>query len=290
MEMITEDTLLTNSGFKWRERDGLQVLVCDALERDGFTNGFSTRSGGVSPMPDHDLNLAGFADDAADNIHENRRRFLRLFDGQWTLSASWQVHGNGVRVVHDAIDAQSEEGRFDALTTNVSNILLGVKTADCVPVLIGDPKTGSAAAVHAGWRGTLEAVVQATLNRMKLEFGTSAADVRVAIGPAAAACCYEVGPDVVNAFLERFDESEHLFTPSREGRAMIDLQQANREQLISAGVVPTSIDVAPLCTLCRPDLFFSYRVEKHKYGRTGRLMSVIGRRADGNSGTRFEPA
>ncbi|HEV2913646.1 MAG TPA: peptidoglycan editing factor PgeF [Pyrinomonadaceae bacterium] len=263
------------------------MLVCAPLEQEGFANGFSTRLGGTSPMPRDALNLAGFDDDAAENIYENRRRFLSLFDGEWTLAAGWQVHGSDVRVVRDARDAlgpqnaRGETVHCDALVTSAPRVLLGVKTADCVPIILGDVRCGAVAAIHAGWRGTLARIVAAALEQMRREYGTQPRDVRAAIGPAAGPCCYEVGGEVIAAFRERFAEADELLTPSREGHALIDLQRANRNQLIESGVPPQSIHIAPLCTMCRTDLFFSYRREKSLHGRVGRLMSVIGRTKGG---------
>lgn len=280
METITAETELEGAGFAWREgRGGVRALVCEPLEREGFPNAFSTRGGGVSPFPENSLNLAGFDEDSAENIRENRRRFLRLLGGVWALAACWQVHGREVRVVRDASDPRSDEERCDALATNLPGVLLGVKTADCVPLLLADPRRGACAAVHAGWRGTLAGVAVRALERMREEFGTDPSDVRAAIGPAARACCYEVGPEVVGAFREKFPRAEAFFTPTRDGRALADIQLANREQLVEAGVPPGRIHTLPLCTICRPELFFSYRREKRLYGKTGRLLSVIGRRA-----------
>jgi len=281
--MITDDTQLNDAGFYWRELDGVWALICAPLEQDGFTNGFSTRGGGTSPMPRDALNLAGFNEDAAENILENRRRFLKLFAGEWALAGCWQVHGADIRVVKDAEQAQSpryatgDEDRCDALVSDRANVLLAVKTADCVPVLIGDARTGACAAVHAGWRGTLASIVKHALERMMKEYGTRPADVRIAIGPAAGACCYEVGAEVINDFKERFPDSDDLFTATREDHALIDLYKANRNQLISLGVAEERIHTSPLCTMCRNDLFFSYRREKSIQGRVGRSMSVIGR-------------
>jgi YfiH family protein len=276
--MITEDKKLKEAGFYWRERDQVRALICAPLEHNGFTNAFSTRLGGVSPMPQDALNLAGFNEDEASNIHENRRRFLQLFEGEWRLTGVWQMHSAEVRVIRDMEDALSDTERCDAITTRAANILLAVKTADCVPVILGDTHTGAVASVHAGWRGTLAEIVGRTIERMTEEFGTKASDLRAAIGPAAGACCYEVGPEVVEVFRERFPHAiADLFTPTHDGHALVDLQRANRDQLIAAGVEPERIHIAPLCTMCRTDLFFSYRREKSLYGRTGRLMSVIGR-------------
>lgn len=283
MEIITDEAELTRAGFHWREKDNVLALCCSTLEQEGFANAFSTRTGGVSPMPQDALNLAGFNEDSAENIYENRRRFFRLFDNEWTLASCWQVHSADVRVVRTINDARPPENALgdtiycDALTTSTPRILLGVKTADCVPVLLGDARTGACAAIHAGWRGTLAAIVARTVERMAEEYGTRAKDVCAAIGPAALACCYEVGSEVIEAFHQKFPESDSLFKRTREGHALVDLQRANREQLIAAGVSPDRIHAAPLCTMCRTDLFFSYRREKKLHGRTGRLMSVIGK-------------
>jgi YfiH family protein len=281
--MIMDDAaIVARDGFHWREREGVRALVCGPLEAEGFANGFSTRVGGCSPMPENALNLAGFNEDDAANIHENRRRFLRLFPGDkpWRLATCWQVHGADVRRVipADATDAlDTNEERCDALTTDAAHVLLGVQTADCVPVILGDARTGACAAVHAGWRGTAASIVAAALERMRTEYGTHPQDVRACIGPAANVCCYEVGRDVIETFRARFDYADELLAPTRTDHARIDLQRANRRQLAGAGVSPERIHTAPFCTICREDLFFSYRREKKLYGRTGRLLAVVGR-------------
>jgi YfiH family protein len=285
MEMIINDQELEQAGFYWRKLGDVQALICAPLEAAGFVNGFSTRIGGTSPMPENALNLAGFNEDTAENILENRRRFLKLFAGagaQWALAGCWQVHGSDVRLINNlseakpAEDARGDTVYCDAIVSNASGVLAGVKTADCVPILIGDPRTGAFAAIHAGWRGTLAEAATNALTRMATEYKTTPQDVRVAIGPAAGACCYEVGTDVIDAFSNSFP-SQDLFTETRADHACIDLLKANRSQLISAGVDRDKINVAPLCTMCRTDLFFSYRREKNVQGKVGRLMSVIGK-------------
>ena len=282
--LASDDAALQAAGFYWRERDGVRALICAPLERDGFTNAFSTRLGGVSPMPDQALNLAGFNEDDSANIYENRRRFPKLFDDDWVLTGCWQVHGIDVRVVHSEAEAKPKPGvpgddeYCDALVSNTPKVLLTVKTADCVPVLIGDHVTRSFAAVHAGWRGTSSSIVKRAIEKLQSEFGARAKDIRAAIGPAANACCYEVGSEVISVFKERFTQANKLLTTTREAHARIDLHQANRDQLIDSGISSDRIHIAPLCTMDRNDLFFSYRREKQKLGRVGRLMSVIGTR------------
>ncbi len=235
-------------------------------------------------MPAKSLNLAGFNEDAAENILENRRRFLKLFPGHWALAGCWQVHGADVRVVKNLIDAKPAEDAHgdtvycDAIVSDAPAVMAGVKTADCVPILIGDSQTGAFAAVHAGWRGTVAEVATKALARMVSDYKTKPKDVVVAIGPAAGACCYEVGSEVINALGKRFANSADLFNPTNEDHACVDLIKANRAQLTTVGVNEEKIYSAPLCTMCRTDLFFSYRREKNLFGKVGRLMSVIGRK------------
>ena len=283
MAMITTDDQLGEAGFYWRELNGVRALICAPLEEDGFVNGFSTRLGGVSEMPADALSLAGFNDDAAENILENRRRFLKLFPGDWALAGCWQVHGADIRVVHTAAEAKPAENErgdtifCDVIVSDAKGVLAGVKTADCVPILLGDPATGAFAAVHAGWRGTLATAVVAAVERLAKEYDVRPSNLRVAIGASAGPCCYEVGRDVIDAFTSKFSNGEKLFTQTRPGHATVDLLQANRDQLISTGVNPERIHTAPICTMCRTDLFFSYRKEKSLHGKVGRLMAVVGR-------------
>ena len=279
--IISDEQILTDSGFYWREREGVKVLVCRPLEEAGFVNGFSTRLGGVSSIKSEadagELNLAGFDQDSAENIHENRRRFLNVFDGEFKLASVWQVHGNGVKWVRDMADADNSEEKFDALISDLPGILIGVKTADCVPVLVGDPQNNAFAAVHAGWRGTSASIVEKAIEMMRERFGTRPEKLVCAIGPAALCGNYEIGQDVIDAFAAEIPDHEKYLRPTRDGHAKIDLHMANADQLSRSGVGPANIFRAPFCTMERTDLFFSYRVEKAIYGKTGRLMSVIGR-------------
>ena len=272
---LTVETL-ADKGFYWREKNGVKVLVCRALEEKGFVNGFSTRLGGVSDFPKDSLNLSGLDIDSAENVAENRRRFLDALGVDFHIAAAWQTHSADVRVVSNPEDIKDGNQKFDALISNLENVLVGVKTADCVPVLIGDPKTKSFAAIHAGWRGTVDSIVVNAVRKMRDIYGANPKNLVCAIGAAATGKNYEVGQDVIDAFESKFSTCGKLFTPTREGHALIDLHLANKDQLESVGVSPENIFTAPFCTLERTDLFFSYRVERRLYGKTGRLMSVIG--------------
>lgn len=274
----SENQILAEKGFYWREKDGVKVLVCKPLEEKGFTNGFSTRLGGVSNFPENALNLAGYDEDLPENIEENRRRFLKIFSGKYQLSTVWQIHGDDVKLVETQADIENTNEKFDALASDLDNLLIGVKTADCVPVLIADTKTRAFAAIHAGWRGTVQSIVIKTIKKMRENYGTNPQDLVCAIGPAAGCKNYEIGQDVIDAFAQNFPESQNIFQKTRDGHALIDLHLANKEQLLSGGVLEENIFTAPFCTMERNDLFFSYRLEKKSFGKTGRLLSVIGRK------------
>ena len=255
------------------------MLICRELENRGFVNGFSTRLGGVSSFPANDLNLAGFDEDSSENIAENRRRFLALLAGDSKLATVWQVHGDVIKTILTPSDIRDSDDRADAVIANLTDVLAGVKTADCVPILIGDPATGAFAAIHAGWRGTVLSIAAKAVAQLVDVYNCNAADLICVIGPAASGKNYEVGQDVIDAFAANFAESGRFLSPTREGHALIDLHAANKEQLMNCGIDPSNIYIAPFCTIGRGDLFFSYRLEKKKYGKTGRLLSVIGRRA-----------
>ncbi len=274
---LPDEQTLADSGFYWRERGGVKVLVCRPLEKAGFVNGFSTRLGGVSDFPAGDLNLAGFSEDSAENIYENRRRFLSLFDGDRQLATVWQVHSDAVKTIRTIDEMEESDEKADAVASDLGGILAGVKTADCVPVIIGDPVTRAYAAIHAGWRGTVRSIVAKAVAKMQSEFGTDPSDLIAAIGPAACGRNYEIGQDVIDDFAANIAGADKYFSPTREGHALVDLHMANRDQLVNAGVKIANIYTSPYCTMERPDLFFTYRLEKRKYGKTGRLMSVIGR-------------
>jgi polyphenol oxidase len=265
--------------FSFRNIGGLRLLVCDPLERIGFKNAFSTRLGGVSPLPAGALSLGNFRQDERENVIENRRRFLAALDAaDWALVTAKQIHSADVRFVSGPEDARSEPREGDALTANTPRILLAIQTADCLPVLIADECSGAFSAAHAGWRGTLESIVARTVERMQQEHGSLPQDLHAAIGPGISAAVFEVGPETLALFKGRFDYAEDLISDARpNGKAHLDLNLANVRQLIDCGVRRDRIYDSALCTWLRNDLFFSYRLERGSENPVGRLMGVIGR-------------
>jgi hypothetical protein len=158
-----------------------------------------------------------------------------------------------------------------------TGVLLGVQTADCLPILIYDPERRATAAIHAGWRGTLKGIVPRALDQMKERFGTEASDCYVAIGPAIQQCCYEVGRDVTDPFYKTFSFAAEVMRPGPlPDKFYLNLAQTTLRLLEAAGVNRSNIFISEDCTACRNDLFFSYRREKETGYGVGRLLAVIG--------------
>jgi YfiH family protein len=195
-----------------------------------------------------------------------------------------QVHGREVLVVRDDTPPPASTPEVDAIVSNARRVGVAVRAADCVPLLMADGRTGSVAAVHAGWRGTAAGVAPAALARLRQEFGTDPADVIVAIGPSIGGCCYEVGTELVDAFAaaghERYLIDRWFLAPppprgSRERpKLRLDVAGANRDQLVLAGVRAENIHSAGLCTAEHLDVLTSFRVEKD---RAGRIAGAIAR-------------
>jgi YfiH family protein len=199
----------------------------------------------------------------------------------------WQSHGFGTRAANPEADVTlrqihsdlvlnadgltDRQCEGDALITNKPHLSIGVRTADCVPILLLDSRQRAIAAVHAGWRGSAHAIVRATLRKMNADFGTEPADIYAAIGPCIRECCYEVGQEVAERFCVTFPE----WTP-HAGKRHVDLAEANRRQMLSAGVPVSSIFDIQTCTSCQIESFYSFRREPQN---PGRLLSAISRLA-----------
>jgi hypothetical protein len=226
-------------------------------------------------------------DPIAQHLFTTRQLQLPAADAWQTLAAAMgvhadrvvalkQVHGREVTVVRRDVSAgtlrvmQQERPNTDALVSDAPDVALVVRAADCVPLLIGDSRTGAVGAVHAGWRGTAAGVAVATIEAMAREFGSRPEDLVVAIGPAIGPCCYEVGSDLVDAFAaaghERYLIDRWFLTP-REQKMRLDVVSANRDQLILAGVREENVHSSGLCTAMHLDVLTSYRAEKESAGR-----------------------
>jgi len=255
--------------------------------------GFSGRRGGVSSgSGGNSLNLGWKADDEDANVRENRRRFLAglcddLHGGNaFRLVTVRQVHGDGVEVVRGGEGPlETADGRAvlegDGLVTGVPGVMLGIQVADCVPVLVADTERRVVGAFHAGWRGTLAGIVGKGIATMAEVYGSRPEDLVAAVGPSIGPCCYAVGEEVRAGFRERFPYAAELFREVTDGSGSamhLDLWEANRRQLVEAGIPAEVVTVLGECTACSREegggrRYFSYRAEQ---GRTGRMMGAIG--------------
>lgn len=264
--------------------DGARASVALPLLRSRliappFAHGFSTRVGGVSAAPFDTLNMGARWGDVPANVAENRRRFVQAVGVAGPLYVARQVHGTAVVRVRAGDDpAAIARVEADALITADANVAVGIFVADCIPALIVDARTGAIAAAHAGWRGTVAGVLPAVVRALGEQLGAQPEDLRVALGPAIGACCFEVGGEVVREFEAALgDAIRGVVRPSPRGVAgkwHIDLKAANRLLLERAGVPSDAIDAGADCTHHDRARFFSYRRD----GETGQLMGAVGRR------------
>jgi YfiH family protein len=278
-----------------------------------LVHGFSTRLGGVSrPYGGRALNLGITPEDTRKAVAQNRAAFLSVAGaGQWPVCSLRQVHSDLIWPVAVATaqpapalscaDEENVKRVFcgDGLITERSAILLAIRTADCLPLLLVDRRKRAIGAFHAGWRGTVKRIAEKGVGEMRRWFGSRPEDLEAAIGPGIHGCCYDVGEEVREQFRSQFAYASELFTEVKDANPIherypllflvarapghiepflpvkikLDLVEANRRQLLDAGVKARSITASPLCTSCRTDLLFSHRAEK---GVTGRMMAVIG--------------
>ncbi len=161
----------------------------------------------------------------------------------------------------------------DAVITGNRGIFIGVRVADCVPVLLFDRKQQVAGAVHAGWRGTAASILKKTIEMMSQRFFTSPKDVLVAIGPCIGGCCYEVGAEVIDSVVKASGEGDYYETHA--GKYRIDLASANRQQAVSSGVPPEQIWLAGECTFCKSEKYYSYRFSKVTTGRQCGIIGIV---------------
>lgn len=313
-ERVGQGTGAVRSGVEQPRRkrvaSGLLVVRAPWPAVAWLRQGFSTRAGGVSTVyGGRSLNLGWTKEDDPALVGRNRRALVEAVAGKASmrLVTARQFHSPMIRVVR-ARDAELETSdgravlRGDGLMTDVPGVLLGIQTADCVPVLVADLRQRAVAAFHAGWRGTLGRIAERGVGTMRLEYGSRPEDLVAAVGPAIGACCYAVGEEVEHEFTSQFTYAAELFSerydsdPVREKYPLLfltarapghsplgpqrhlDLQEANRRQLLDAGLRPEAVTVVGGCTACARNAdgerrYFSHRDE---HGFAGRMMAVVG--------------
>ncbi|MHA6287451.1 peptidoglycan editing factor PgeF [Maricaulis sp. CAU 1757] len=234
----------------------------------GLVHGFTTRQGGTSEGPYASLNLTRSRGDEAGRVADNRER-VRQALGLEQLVFATQVHGRSVLRVDGPPKGEQPAGEADALITNQPGLGLVCQTADCTPILIFDPVQRAVAAIHSGWRGTVQNIVEATVAALGEAYGSRPTDLLAAIGPSISPQNYRVGPEVVAEFEAVFQQSGGILSPrDPEGGAHLDVGEACRRQLIIAGLPETHVQQSPLCTYADRTRFFSAR-RSHHDGETG---------------------
>lgn len=262
--------------FRFIQLEGLPAYQFEAwLDQPCLVHAIFTRHGGVSRPPYATLNLSRAVGDDPSAVEHNHTRIYRALD----ISPSQVVqchlmHSSTVRVVTARGNGQPP-APADGLVTAQPGVMLSMRFADCVPILLHDPRRKAVGLVHAGWRGTLQNVATAAVRAMTEELGCAGQDIIALIGPSIGPCCYEVGAEVAQTFTATLPETAPLLLRRDGRRIYLDLWQANYQQLLAAGV--GHIYNMELCTACRHDLFFSHRGDG---GHTGRFGVVIGYRAE----------
>ncbi len=283
-----------------RKNATLTILRGKSLEKlPWLIHGFSTRAGGTSlGFGGEALNLGFGKHDTDSAVRRNRTLFLKKLgmagNNPWPLVTLRQIHSD---LIHLVSAPQAHPLIGDGLLTATPHLLIAIQTADCLPVIVADPRQRAVGVFHAGWRGTVQRIVEKGIGEMRRWFGSRAKDLRASVGPGVHSCCYEVGTEVREKFESQFAYAGKLFhelkdsDPVREKypllfltarapghsdlpiKIFLDLVEANRRQLLDAGVLSKNISASDLCTSCRTDLLFSYRRER---GVTGRMLAVAG--------------
>ncbi len=292
------------TGLKTQAKTCIDVLRQDSLAQiPWLVHGFSTRTGGTSKIyGGNALNLGFTTQDSKAAVQRNRQAFISAVAGGsrkagWPLVTLRQIHSD---LIHCVSEVPEHPLSGDGLVTCTSRILLGILTADCLPVILVDTRRKAVGVFHAGWRGTAKRIVEKGVGEMQRWFGSRPRDLKAAIGPGIRSCCYEVGPEVLSSFESQFEYASALFRETKERneihekypllfltarapghsqlpkKIFLDLAEANRRQLLDAGVPAKNVCDLGLCTSCHLDQFFSHRAEK---GVTGRMMAVLGIRS-----------
>jgi YfiH family protein len=253
----------------------MEITVLKVPQWEKYTellHGFAGRRGGKSAGPYAGLNASYRVGDDPQVVSQNVCD-LKLAAGihEGRIVTMRQVHGDQLVEVKDK--KLKEAGEADGMITDQGGIFLAALTADCVPLLFVAPEQKLAAAVHAGWRGTLAGIAEKALRFFENQYEVPAADLEVALGPSIGPCCYEVQNDVAGPLMKRWGK---LMTPSivtKEGKSFLNLRRLNRDILRACGVPGNQLYQIGPCTSCAADDYFSYRRERSE---TGRQMSFIG--------------
>lgn len=267
---------------RMRVKNDVTFLTYPAFdEMPDIVHGFSTRLGGVSEGIYSSMNLSFTRGDVDAAVHENFRRIAEAIGFcREDIVTSDQTHTANVRVITEAdrgngITKPRPYTDVDGMITNVPGLVLATFYADCVPLYFVDPVHKAIGLSHSGWRGTVQQIGAVTVKKMQEEFGTDPADIYAAIGPSICWDCYEVSEDVILEFKKIFPQEmwKEIFYAKENGKYQLNLWEANRQILRSAGIPDANISLPDLCTCCNPDFLFSHRASQ---GKRGNLAAFLG--------------
>lgn len=246
---------------------------------DFLVHAFCTRRGGVSQDDYKSLNMSFKEGDEDNHVLQNWGRLAAAFNiplEQFLVVN--QVHKDDIFIVkpYGGYFSSRAELDYDAIMTDRADLVICVKTADCVPVFIVDRVKKIIAVVHAGWRGTALGICAKAVRMLIENYGSQPQDILAAIGPSIGQCCYQVDAAVADNFLRQEDNEKFLFAAKKSGKWLLDLACANRQQIINCGIPEENIDLSDLCTVCNQDMFFSHRGSGGITGRQINFMMIKG--------------
>ncbi|MEJ5225632.1 MAG: peptidoglycan editing factor PgeF, partial [Anaerolineales bacterium] len=254
------------------ETHGVRYLTFDIFPRNVIHAVF-TRHGGVSPDPWGTLNVGGTVGDERSRVVENRQRCFRAVGRDpRSLFDVWQVHSADVVIANAPHPDSPPEYKADAIITDNPDVTLFMRFADCVPILLHDPRRGVVGIVHAGWEGTVKRAAGQAVRAMRAAYGCHPADILAAIGPSIGPDHYEIGTNVITRVQSSFGGRAAGLLHANSHGTHFDLWEANRVDLEEAGV--GQVQVAGLCTACHREDWFSHRAFKGRTGRFGALIAL----------------
>ncbi len=260
MNILNRSSLKTKNGLPYFE-------IPEMAKLGWLHHAFLTRQGGTSAAPYDSLNISDKNGDREDLVSKNKDQIATAFgfDSRRLILLD-QMQEDQILLLQGPFMTLSGPLEYDAAITDVPNVFLGIRTADCLPIFAIDREKRVIAAIHAGRRGTSLQITAKALQKMKENFGCSSKDLLVGLGPSIGSSCYEIDEEVFHREWEPFS------TPKGSGKWMVDLGRINIAQIKSEGIKEKQISWVNLCTRCQRDFFFSYRGE----GRTGRQLSFVG--------------
>ncbi|MBW6472299.1 MAG: peptidoglycan editing factor PgeF [Anaerolineaceae bacterium] len=251
----------------------LRYFTFKIFPHEKINHGIFTRLGGVSPDSFSSLNVGETAGDTRENVVENRKRILQVFDKSIdSVFDVWQIHSEKVIFTNLPRKSGTTHEQADAILTDSKDVSLFMQFADCVPILIYDPKNSIIGIVHAGWQGTVKRIVQNAVNYLIDKFSSDPEQILAGIGPSIGPDHYEVGKNVMIEVDGQLREIRSEVLISKNGKTYFDLWKSNELLLRQSGV--KNIEVAGICTACNLDDWYSYRLEGQKSGRFGVFVSL----------------